>query len=188
MGVAEQGGLMEDDLWALMAGLALLSLVAVGGGSAVIAEMHRLVVVEHGWLDDAGFARAYALAQAAPGPNVLVVGLFGWQVAGPVGLLGATAAMCGPAALLALAFAALRRRVLGALWLRLAERGLVPVALGLVMASALLLAEAALAGWGGLPWVGAGITAATALFVALTRHSPLWMLGGGAVLGALLLG
>lgn len=177
-----------NDLWALMLGLAALSVVAVGGGSAVIADMHRLVVDEHGWMDDAAFARAYALAQAAPGPNVLVVGVFGWHVAGPLGLLGATLAMCGPAALLALGFAAFRARVAGAAWLRLAERGLVPVALGLVMASALLLGQAALATWGPLPWVGVAVMAATTLFVAGSGRSPLWMLGAGATLGAILLG
>ncbi len=177
-----------SDLLSLMAGLASLSVIAVGGGSAVIADMHRLIVDEHGWMDDAAFARAYALAQAAPGPNVLVVGVFGWHVAGPVGLLGATLAMCGPAAIMALGFAMFRARVAGAAWLRVAERGLVPVALGLVMASALLLGQAALATWGAMPLVGVAVTAATAVFVAATKRSPLWMLGAGAILGAILLG
>lgn len=176
-----------SDLLVLMAGLAQLSIIAVGGGSAVIADMHRLMVDEHAWMDDAQFARAYALAQAAPGPNVLVVGVFGWHVAGPVGLLGATLAMCGPAAVLALGFAAFRARVAGAAWLRVAERGLVPVALGLVMASALLLGQAALATWGALPWLGVAVMAATTIFVAGTKRSPLWMLGAGAVIGALVL-
>ena len=139
-------------------------------------------------MDDATFARSYALAQAAPGPNVLVVGVFGWHLAGPVGLLGATLAMCGPAALAALGFAGMRRRLAGAVWLKRVERGLVPVALGLVTASGLILAETALAGWPRLGWVGIGLTAATAGFVFLSRRSPLWMLGGGAVLGAWLLG
>ena len=176
------------DLLVLMAGLVQLSLIAVGGGSAVLADMHRLIVDERAWLDDAGFARAYALAQAAPGPNILVVGVFGWQLAGPVGLLGATLAMCGPAALVALGFAAMRARLASATWLRRVERGLVPVALGLVTASALLLGETALATWGSLPAIGIAITAATTGFVFFTRRSPLWMLGGGAVLGIILLG
>lgn len=175
------------DLLALMAGLAQLSLIAVGGGSAVLGDMHRLIVDEHHWMDDATFARSYALAQAAPGPNVLVVGVFGWHIAGPLGLLGATLAMCGPAALLALGFAAMRARLAGAIWLRRTERGLVPVALGLVTASALLLGETALATWGDLPAIGIAITGATAVFVFLTRRSPLWMLAGGAALGIILL-
>lgn len=176
------------DLLALMAGLAQLSLLAVGGGSAVLSDMHRLIVDQHHWMDDATFARSYALAQAAPGPNILVVGVFGWHIAGPLGLLGATIAMCGPAGLAALGFAAMRRRLADAIWLRRAERGLVPVALGLVTASALLLGETALATWGTLPAMGIAITATTAGFVFLTRRSPLWMLGAGAVLGIILLG
>lgn len=171
-----------------MAGLAQLSLLAVGGGSAVLSDMHRLIVDQHGWMDDATFARSYALAQAAPGPNILVVGVFGWHLAGPLGLLGATLAMCGPAALAALGFSVFRQRLAGASWLKRVERGLVPVALGLVTAAALLLGETALATWGNLPWMGIAITAATAGFVFGTRRSPLWMLGGGALIGILLLG
>lgn len=176
------------DLLALMAGLAQLSIIAVGGGSAVLGDMHRLIVDERGWMDDAGFARAYALAQASPGPNILVVGVFGWHIAGPLGLLGATLAMCAPSGLMALGFAGMRARLAGARWLRRVERGMVPVALGLVTASALLLGETALATWGSLPAVAIAITAATAGFVFLTRRSPLWMLAGGAILGIVLLG
>ena len=57
----------------------------MGGGIAVLPEMHRLVVEVHGWMSDADFAQRFALAQAAPGPNVLVVGLFGWHVGGVAG-------------------------------------------------------------------------------------------------------
>jgi chromate transporter len=177
-----------SDLLALMIGLAQLSVIAVGGGSAVLGDMHRLIVDEHGWMDDATFARSYALAQASPGPNVLVVGVFGWHIAGPLGLLGATLAMCLPSGLMALGFAGMRARLRGAVWLRRIERGMVPVALGLVTASALLLGETALATWGSLPVMAMAITAVTAGFVFLTKRSPLWMLGGGAALGILLLG
>ena len=156
--------------------------------SAVLGDMHRLIVDEHGWMDDATFARSYALAQASPGPNILVVGVFGWHLAGPLGLLGATLAMCGPAGMLALGFSAMRARLAAARWLRLAERGMVPVALGLVTASALLLGQTALATWGELPAVAIAITAATTAMVFLTRRSPLWMLAGGAAIGILLLG
>ncbi|RVT95514.1 chromate transporter [Rhodovarius crocodyli] len=177
-----------NELWALMTGLAPLSLMAVGGGTTVLADMHRLIVEQHGWMDDAAFARRYALAQAAPGPNILVVGLFGWHVAGPLGVIGATLAMCGPAFLLALGFAAMRRRLEGARWLRVAERGLVPMAIGLAAASALHLGGAAVAAWGPQPIVGAAIMVVTAAVVFFTKRSPLWMLAGGAVLGVLLIG
>src|SRR5258706_13600256 len=60
----------------------LLSLIAVGGAITVIPEMHRSVVEVHGWMSGAQFADLFALAQAAPGPNILVVSLIGWKVAG----------------------------------------------------------------------------------------------------------
>jgi chromate transporter len=58
----------------------LLSTVAFGGATALLPEMHRVVVENHHWLDDATFTHLYAIAQAAPGPNVLVVTLIGWEV------------------------------------------------------------------------------------------------------------
>ena len=61
---------------------ALLSFVAFGGATALLPEMHRVVVENHHWLNDTTFTHLYAIAQAAPGPNVLVVTLIGWEVAG----------------------------------------------------------------------------------------------------------
>ena len=66
---------------------ALLSFVAFGGATALLPEMHRVVVENHHWLDDTTFTHLYAIAQAAPGPNVLVVTLIGWKVAGLAGAL-----------------------------------------------------------------------------------------------------
>ena len=79
---------------------ALLSFVAFGGATALLPEMHRVVVENNHWLNDATFTHLYAIAQAAPGPNVLVVTLIGWEVAGLAGALAATAAMCLPMSIL----------------------------------------------------------------------------------------
>ena len=67
----------------------LLAFVAFGGATALLPEMHRVVVDNHHWLDDTTFTHLYAIAQAAPGPNVLVVTLIGWKVAGLAGALAA---------------------------------------------------------------------------------------------------
>ncbi|WP_372617972.1 chromate transporter [Falsiroseomonas sp.] len=175
---------MNDDgvLWQLAIGFVSISLIAVGGGIAVVPEMNRLVVEVHGWMDDARFAQLFALAQAAPGPNVLVVGLIGWHVAGVVGMLTAIAAMTVPSGLLAFGFFRMRTRLAGRAWLRLGEKGLVPVAVGLILASGLILAQAA-----GTTWLALAVTAASSLFVWLTDYSPLWVLGIGAAAGALFL-
>ena len=71
---------------------ALLSLVAFGGATALLPEMHRVVVDNHHWLDDTTLTHRYAIAQASPGPNVLVVTLIGWKAAGLAGALAATLA------------------------------------------------------------------------------------------------
>ncbi len=172
----------DDPLWSLLAGFAAISLIAVGGGIAVVPEMNRLVVDVHGWMTDAQFAQLFALAQAAPGPNVLVVGLIGWKVAGLAGMLVALAGMTVPVGLLAYGFARFRRRLSGAAWLRLAERGLVPVAVGLILASGIILGQAAAVGW-----LAVALTVASSLFVWRSDRSPLWALVVGGIAGALFL-
>ncbi|HZH45556.1 MAG TPA: chromate transporter [Roseococcus sp.] len=174
----------EGELSPLIWGFLGLSLLSVGGGIAILPEMHRLVVEQHGWLDASGFAKRFALAQAAPGPNIMVVGLVGWHVAGAAGMFAAMLAMCGPTSLLAYGFARLRHRQARALWLRVMEGGLVPIAIGLIAASGLLLAQGAAQG-SSLAWLAVSITAGSTLFVWRTRASPLWVLLAGAGLGAL---
>jgi chromate transporter len=169
----------EDDLlWQLVLGFGAISLVSVGGGIAVLPEMHRLVVETHHWMTSAEFAHRYALAQAAPGPNVLVVGLLGWHVAGLAGMLTATLSMTLPTSLLAFGFARFRKRMAGKAWLRIVERGLVPVAVGLIAASGLLLARAAATGW-----VTGALALGSTIFVWRTNRSPLWVLAAGALVG-----
>ncbi len=171
-----------DVLWQLAIGFLSISLIAVGGGIAVVPEMNRLVVDVHGWMSHARFAQLFALAQAAPGPNVLVVGLIGWQVAGLTGMLVATAAMTVPAGLLAYGFFRVRTRLAGSRGLRIVEKGLVPIAVGLILASGIILGQASAVGW-----LAVAVTIGSTLFVWRTDLSPLWVLGVGAVLGALFL-
>lgn len=164
--------------WQLVFGFGAISLVSVGGGIAVLPELHRLVVEVHGWMDSADFARRFALAQAAPGPNILVVGLFGWHVGSFAGMLTAVLAMTLPTSFMAFGFSRLRTRLAGKLWLRTMERGLVPIAVGLIAASGLILARGT-GDW----WLPVAITAGSTLFVWRTDYSPLWVLCAGAVIG-----
>lgn len=120
-----------------------LSLVAVGGGFSVMPEIQRQVVDVHGWMTAAEFAEQFALAQAAPGPNILVVSLIGWKVAGWLGGVVALLAMTGPSSLVALGVALTWRRYAHAPWLRALQLGLAPVAVGFVLASGLVLAQGA---------------------------------------------
>jgi chromate transporter len=162
----------------------VLSLVAVGGANSVLPEMHRQLVEIRGWLDDATFSQLYALAQAAPGPNILVASVMGWRIAGAGGMAAATLGMLLPAAALAWGMAGLTMRLRGAPWLKPAQGGLVPIAVGLMLAAGLIMAEASSHGAGLL---ALAIVAAGTAFVWRTSWNPLWVLAGGGVLGFVLL-
>jgi hypothetical protein len=76
----------------------LMSLFAVGGANSAIPEMHRVAVDVQHWLSDKQFADLFAISQMSPGPNVLIVTLIGYSVAGVAGALVATVSMCVPTA------------------------------------------------------------------------------------------
>ena len=156
-----------------------LSLVSVGGINAVLPELKRQVVERHGWMSAADFAALYALAQAAPGPNMLVSTLIGWHVAGIAGALAATGALIGPCAVLTFLVAGAWHRFRDRPWRLLVQAGLMPVTAGLVVAAAVVLSEATAISAG-----HAGLTAVAAALLAATRLHPLWLLGAGAALGA----
>ncbi len=161
---------------------AQLSLFAVGGANAVIPEMQRHFVDTTGALDGATFASLVALAQAAPGPNAMVVGLVGWHVAGAAGALVATLGFCGPPALLTLivgrAWNRLRTTGVGAIVIE----GVAPLTVGLVLASGWSLGRVQ-----GIHAVPVGITALAALGALWRSHAGMWLLALGAA-GAVVLG
>jgi chromate transporter len=158
----------------------IISVVAIGGGNAVLPEMHRMVVDVHGWMTSETFANLYALAQAAPGPNIMVVTLIGWYVAGIPGALVSTAALTLPASTLAFAASQARSRWNQLPWYKTFERAVAPLTVGLVLASGGLLTASTASG----P-VSLAITAATASFVLFSRANPLIALAAGAALGLL---
>ncbi|SIQ10427.1 MULTISPECIES: chromate transporter [unclassified Bosea (in: a-proteobacteria)] len=145
-----------------------ISLMAIGGANAVVPEIHRQVVDLLAWMDAPTFARLFAIAQTAPGPNVMLASIIGWQVAGTPGLLVATLAMLVPSSLLALACGRGLRRWSDNGAVRIVTLALVPIALGLMLASG---AVATLAADAGL--FGYAITAATALVTYRSKVNPL---------------
>lgn len=157
----------------------LLSLLSFGGANAIIPEIHlRVVEIEH-WLTEADFAQMFALSQAAPGPNVLIVSLVGWKVAGVAGALVAMSAMCVPSSVLTYYVARAWDRFRDAP-LRIAiQRALAPVTVGLILASGYVLTRT-----GGDAWPAYAITGATLVVLLTTRLHPLWLLAAGAALGA----
>lgn len=161
----------------------LLSLLSVGGVSAVIPEVQRVVVDVQGWTTPAEFIQLFALAQAAPGPNVLIVSLVGWKVHGLSGALVSLFAMCGPAAVLSWFVSDLWDRFKDAEWRKAVQRGLAPLTVGLVLAGGYVLATPQ-----GLDWRSGLIATGSAAGLVATRINPLWLLAGGGALGALLFG
>ncbi len=88
--------------WNLFQHFLALSLMSIGGAITLVSEMHRRLVTEAGLLSDENFTAAIALAQAAPGPNVLFVGLIGWYSAGMGGALASLVGIMIPSSTLAL--------------------------------------------------------------------------------------
>ncbi len=156
---------------------ATLSLVAIGGANTVVPDIHRQVVDVLGWMDNATFASLFAIAQVAPGPNVLIVSLIGWHVAGAAGLAVATLAMIAPSSLLAYAVGRFLERTAETAWIATTKAGLVPIAIGLVLASGTIMAQTTHRGV-----ISTIATAATVAYVLLSDRNPLWALAGGAAL------
>ena len=159
---------------------ALLSFIAFGGATALLPEMHRVVVENHHWLNDTTFTHLYAIAQAAPGPNVLVVTLIGWEVGGLPGAVAATLAMCLPMSILIYLLIDRWEGFAGKRWQKAISLGVAPLAVGLIFSGATLIARAAVFGWA--PWL---LVAATLVVNLRSKLHPLWFIGIGAALGFL---
>ena len=170
----------------ILADLALtfgvLSLIAFGGMPSVMPEMQRLVVDVKGWTTPAQFIQLFAIAQAAPGPNVLIVSLIGWRAAGLPGALVALLAVCAPAAVLSWWVADLWERFKDSPWRRAIQRAISPLVVGLTLSGGYVLCTPATPDW--RLWVIAA-GAATAVFAR--RVNPLWLLAAGGAAGGLLL-
>jgi chromate transporter len=157
---------------------ALVSAIAFGGATTVIPEMHRFLVEQHHWIDNSTFAALFAISQASPGPNVLFVALFGWQVAGLAGALVATLAMCGPSSLLALGFEHWTGAYRDARWMIVIRRALAPLTIGLVLATGAIVAQGA-----DHSWTSIALTIVTIVVGMRTSWNPLWLIAAGALIG-----
>jgi chromate transporter len=172
--------LSTGDLLGLFGHFLLLSMLAIGGAVATAPDMHRYVVLEHGWLTDAQFTSSIALAQAAPGPNLLFVAVIGWNVAGALGAFVTMLGILIPSTTLALAavrWGTQRRESRG---VRAFTAGMAPLTIGLVLSSGWVLTEPSRGSPGALALIGI-----TVLAMLCTKISPMWFVGLGAVVGGL---
>lgn len=157
-----------------------LSLLSFGGGTAILPEMERQVVQVFHWMSTEEFSALFALAQAAPGPNLMVVPLVGWHVAGAWGVLVTSIAKFGPSSIVAVIMLSLWERFKNKPWRAKVQAGLMPVTVGLVTASAIILTQATT-----YTWLLGGIVAGVALLASQTRIHPLLLLAAGALVGLL---
>ena len=164
---------------ALTAHLALVSSISFGGFPTVLPDVHNFVVGTHVWLTDQEFANIFAIAQSIPGPNmILMMSFVGWKVWGVPGALATAFATFGPPC--AIYFVAYRvwDRFRDAPWQGIVRLGLVPVVMGLVIASGAVMARAA-----DTSWRAVALTIVAATILLATRLNPMWMLLAGAAFG-----
>jgi chromate transporter len=170
-----------------------LSLFSLGGGNTLLAEYHHLSVDQFCWLSDSQFADLYALAEAAPGPSSMLVGLLGLGAAWKEGLgwallsgFGAEAAILLPSTLLMVVACLSWRRLEHSPWRLAFEKGLGPITLGILLAVGIkILRTADSTASGALSWPGVVVSLIVCVLMLRTRISPLWFMAVAGVLGGL---
>ena len=169
------------ELLALFAHFLSLSIFATGGAIALASDMHRYVVDQHAYITHTQFVNsiALALAQAAPGPNILFVTVMGWQIAGLPGALATTLGLSLPALVFPLLVSRAGRLPQFDRLLKSLQKGLSPVALGLMAATSFLLLRESPGAW-----EGAAIIAATLLLLVFTPLPPLLLIVLAGIIGA----
>ncbi len=172
---------MKDEsgtLLTLAGHFALMSLFAIGGANSAVPEMHRLAVEVERWMTEQQFTDMFAMAQVTPGPNVIIVTLIGYHVAGLLGALITTLAMCGPTCVVAFYVGDAWERFKDAPWRAAIQSGLLPISIGLIAASAFVVASVAAHNF-----VAVSVVLATAAVSYATRLNPLWIFAAAALLG-----
>jgi len=181
--------MIAADWLALFGHFAMLSFIAIGGAITTVPDMHRYLVDERGWITDAQFSASVAIGQAAPGPNVLFVALFGWNVglnAGgiPLAFAGAMVALFGcvlPSSTLTYFAARWGHENRDLRGVRAFKQGMAPIVVALLVATGWILATGS--NYKASDWPVWAIAIATTAIVYRTRIHLLWLLGAGAVIG-----
>lgn len=172
---------MTADIPALFLHFLSLSILATGGAIALASDMHRYVVEEHHYISHTDFANSIVIAQAAPGPNTLFVTVIGWYIAGLPGALATTLGLSLPALILPFVPSRLGRRPAFEHVLDVLQRGLGPLAIGMMFATCWVLLRQAPGGW-----VSGAIVAVTVLALTSSRVKPVLLILAAGALGALL--
>ncbi len=155
-----------------------LSLLAVGGALTTAPEMQRFIVGEKAWLTDAQFTASVALAQAAPGPNMLFVAVIGFNCAGLMGVLACLVGTLLPSTTVALVATRWGHRHQQSRWLQAFTVGMAPLTIGLLAATAWILLQPT-----GATVATVALIVATVVLMLRTSLSPVWLIAAGAAAG-----
>lgn len=164
-------------LWTLFWQFAVISLLAFGGGQAVLPLIERTSVVQRHWTTTDAFTSGVGFGYLIPGPVTTMATFIGYQAGGLGGALAATLGMFLAPTLLAAFAAASVERVADNRWIRAFGAGAAPAVLGLLAATFWNIARHSVTSW-----PTALIALASLLLAARTRIQPVWLLLGGAAL------
>jgi chromate transporter len=169
------------DWWGLFGQFLLLSLLSIGGAIGTAPEMHRYLVEQQHWMSNGQFTTAIAIAQAAPGPNLLFIAVLGWDLGGFFGMGVTMLGILLPSTTLTLAAARWGERRRDTRGVRAFVNGMAPLTVGLVLSTGYILGKPSY----GAAWLVALLAASTVISVR-TRLSPLWLIAAGGAVGAVL--
>jgi chromate transporter len=170
----------------LAAMFATLSLLSIGGGNAILPEMHLQAVKGHHWMTDSQFADIFSISQAAPGPSILIVTLVGYGagltvggvVGGIIGGIVATVAMLVPAATLVYILTLFWQKAQKSRLRHAVEKGFAPLTVGLILASSLVMGKAA-----DHDWRAYLLTAVCTAIFMFTKTNPLIVVAAAGLIG-----
>lgn len=165
----------------LLGVFSLLSILAIGGGTAVLPEMKAMVVEQQGWLSDDQFRDIYAIGQLAPGPNMLMVIAIGYRVAGFLGAFVAFAAFFAPACIIAVVTSRVWDHFSGSPWRLAIQRGMAPIVIGLMLAGTIAIARTAIVGKDSQICLAFAAVVFIALYFGKKMNPALLILAGGVL-------
>ncbi|MGA2052086.1 MAG: chromate transporter [Opitutales bacterium] len=184
-----------DTLLDLLIVFSQASLLALGGGTAVLGEIQNNSVNEYHWLTAGQFVDVFAITQATPGPSMLIVSLIGyWAMAqhyphdpwtafavGVLGMFVSTTATFLPSSLLAFYVGRWWEHFHGSKWRDPVEKGLSAVTVGLLFASAVIVSNDATSDL--IPYRAWLVIGVSAVLLGFTKINPLILMGVAGALG-----
>ena len=171
-------------IWSILAVFSLLSILAIGGGTAVLPEMKMETINNHHWLTVDQFRDVYSIGQIAPGPNMLMVILIGYKVAGIIGGLVAFCAFFFPCCIIAWITSKIWDKFEANPWRLSVQRGLAPLVIGLMISGIIAIVRTTITGW---ETILLAIIVFVALYFGGKRVNPALLILFGAIYGVILL-